>query len=406
MFKINNSKYESIIGALGNIIEWYNFSLVMPLIIILRQQFCPENFNIEGLIIAMGLFSRPFGAIVFGPIGDKFGRQISISISVLLMAIPTVIIGLLPSYNTIGIAAPIILIICRILQGISMGGEYTTIMIHVVEKAPAHRRGFYGSWTDAGNQLGLVLANFIAIWIFSCINIEEEISYIWRIPFLLGILLVPFAFLIPHQEPKHKSKDSTASLLIKYKKEVFRTISITSFSAVAFYTMWSFIPYYLVYWHLLSLKESTFCATSAALISIISILGGGYLSDTFKRKPFLIIGIIGVVFVEIVMFTFQIKSFYFWLSLELFYGFFIGLYYSSRAAFFAEAFPPHIRCTAVSLSLSIAQAIFGGLTPIMMIYLNRFYNDYLIVPILIVSAAALIALHLLKDKAEGKLSKF
>ncbi len=407
MFRIDVKKYESIIGALGNVMEWYNFALVMPVTVVLLHQFFPENSSafikvLGGLIVSMGLFTRPFGACIFGPIGDKFGREKAISFSVLLMAIPTVIIGLLPSYESIGIAAPIVVIVCRILQGISLGGEYTAAMVHIVEKAPANRRGFYGSWTDVGNQLGVFLAGQSVVWLYSFFSEGEVYSFAWRIPFLFGILLVPFAFLIPHQQNnnENKKKDSIFSLLISHKKEVFCTIVITSFSAVGFYTLWTFIPYYLVSENYLTLKESTICGVGASLISVVSILIGGYLSDIFKRKPFMIIGQIGVLFVTVWMFLFQVKSYDYWFWMQLLYGFFIGLYYSSRSSFFAEAFPAEVRCTAVSVSLSIAQAVVGGLTPVIMLWLTNFSSYFMIIPILITSIAGLYALSLLEDKAQ------
>lgn len=404
MFKIDVKKHESLIGALGNILEWYDYALVMPLTIVLLKQFFPDSSAswvkiLGGLIVSMGLFTRPLGAFIFGPIGDKFGRQKAISISILLMAVPTFLIGVLPGYNQIGIWAPILLVFFRILQGISMGGEYTAAMVHIVEKAPANKRGFYGSWTDVGNQLGVLLAGQSVVWLHSFFLEGAVYSFAWRIPFICGICLMPFAFLVPNQTPKKESqKASIIKMLFEYKKEVLCTIAITAFSAVAFYTLWTFIPYYLVSENLLTLKESAICGASASLVSTISILLGGYLSDTFKRKPFMIIGILGVVLSVSIMFLFQIKSFYCWFGLQVFYGFAVGLYYSSRAAFFAESFPKQVRCTAVSVSLSIAQAIFGGLTPIVMMGLISVSYSSAVTPAVVTSVAALFALSLLKDR--------
>ena len=411
MFKIDVKKYEAVIGAIGNIMTWYDFALVMPLTVVLMSHFFPEDSSamvkaLGGLIVSMGLFSRPFGAMIFGPIGDKFGRQKAISLSVLLMAIPTVIIGLTPSYEKIGVCAPLIIIICRILQGISMGGEYTSAMVHLVEKAPSDKRGFYGSWTDVGNQVGVLLSGQSVIWLYSFFSEDAVYSFAWRIPFLCGILLVPFAFLVPKQEQKKKddaNKPSVLSLLIEHKTEVFCTMAITAFSAIGFYTLWTFLPYYLVSEQLMSLDESAFCGVMASLMSIVSIFGGGYLSDKYGRKPFLICGIIGTFVVCSIMFIFHMKSFYYWLVLELLFGFFLGLYYASRAAFFSEAFPSQVRCTAVSVSLSFAQAVFGGLTPVIMLWLINLPYHVVILPILITSIAALIALALIEDRTGKQL---
>jgi len=410
VLKIDVKKYESLIGAVGNILTWYDFALVMPLTVVLMSHFFPENTSyfvkiLGGLIVSMGLFSRPFGAMIFGPIGDKFGREKAISLSVLLMAVPTVIIGITPDYESIGIFAPIIVIVCRILQGISMGGEYTSTMVHLVEKAPSNKRGFYGSWTDAGNQLGVFLSGQSIVWLYSFFTGEEVYSFAWRIPFLCGIFLLPFAFLVPKQTKKKKtvSEASIFSLLLHHQKEVFCTMAITAFSAVGFYTLWTFLPYYLVSEQLMSLDESALCGVMASLISIISIFVAGYLSDKYKRKPFLILGIVGTFITCSVMFIFKVKSFNYWLITESFFGFFIGLYYASRAAFFSESFPKQVRCTAVSISLSVAQAVFGGLTPVVMVWLIDIPGYFALLPIFIVSVVALISLAMLKDRTGEKL---
>lgn len=404
--KINVKKHESLIGALGNIMEWYDFALVMPMTVVLVDQFFPSNASLwvkmlSSWLVSMGLFTRPLGALIFGPIGDKFGRQRAISTSILLMAIPTFLMGILPGYNQIGVWAPILFMFLRILQGISMGGEYAAAMVHIVEKAPSNKRGFYGSWTDAGNQVGVMLAAQSVVWLHYFFSEGEVYSFAWRIPFLCGILLVPFAFLIPKQEPKESTapKSSIFDMLMAHKKEVFCTVSITAFSAVSFYTLWTFLPSFLVTRGILNLEQSASCAAGASIVSLISILGAGYLSDIFKRKPFLSIGIIGTLISGGYMFFAPSSSYYFWLILQLSMGFFLGVYYSCRSAFFAETFPKEVRCTAVSLSLSFAQAIFGGLTPPVMGYLvdNRPYLA--VIPIACMSALALYSLYLLEDRS-------
>jgi MHS family proline/betaine transporter-like MFS transporter len=153
------------------------------------------------LILSVGLFMRPFGAAIFGPIGDKFGRQKAISISILLMAIPTFCMGLLPNYSQIGVWAPISLVFLRALQGISLGGEYTAAMVHLVEKAPSNRRCFYGSLSDAGSQIGVLLGSQVLVMLHSFFSDGEVYSFGWRIPFFLAVLLVPFAFLVPNDVP-------------------------------------------------------------------------------------------------------------------------------------------------------------------------------------------------------------
>ncbi len=411
MFKFDTEKYSPVIGAVGNVLTWYNFALFMPFLHIISKSFFPlenETYRevLSFLALSVGLFIRPLGAAIFGPIGDKLGRQKAISISILLMAVPTICIGLLPDYSGIGIWAPILLVVCRALQGISMGGEYTAAMVHLVEKAPIHRRGFYGSWSDAGSQVGVLMGCGALVGLDSCFSAEEVYSFAWRIPFLCAVVLVPFAFFAPGKQSakKKKEKESIINMLIDHKKEVGCTIAVTAFSAVGFYTLLTFFPYFLVSKGILSLRDATLCSTWANIVIVFVVLGAGYISDYFSRKPFLIFGIIGVTITAYIMFLMEVKDFRYWMALHVAYGFFISVYYSCRAAFFAEAFPAKVRCTAVSLSLSIAQAIFGGLTPVIMSYLTSSSIKVIaIIPITFVAIIAIYALTLLKDRTGEKL---
>ena len=411
MCKFDVEKYSPVIGAVGNILTWYNFALFMPFLHIISKSFFPLENEVYGevlsfLALSVGLFIRPLGAAIFGPIGDKLGRQKAISLSILLMAIPTLGIGLLPGYHQIGIWAPILLVVCRALQGISMGGEYTAAMVHLVEKAPIHRRGFYGSWSDAGSQVGVLMGCGALVWLDSFFSPEAVYAFAWRIPFLFAVILIPFAFFVPGQNAalKKKEKEPIISMLLDHKKEVGCTIAVTAFSAVAFYTLLTFFPYFLVSKGMLSLREATLCSTWANITIVFVVLGAGYLSDYFSRKPFLIIGILGVTVAAYFMFLMQVKDFRYWMALHIAYGFFLSVYYSCRAAFFAEAFPAKVRCTAVSLSLSIAQAIFGGLTPVVMSYLTSCPAKIVtIIPVTFVAVIAIYALTLLKDRTGEKL---
>jgi MHS family proline/betaine transporter-like MFS transporter len=352
------------------------------------------------LALSIGLFMRPFGAVIFGPIGDKFGRQKAISISILLMAIPTFCMGLLPNYSQIGVWAPISLVFLRALQGISLGGEYTAAMVHLVEKAPSNRRSFYGSFSDAGSQIGVLLGSQSLVFLHKLFSDGEVYSFGWRIPFLLAILLVPFAFLVPNDisVSKNKPAGQIFKTLGIYKKEVCCTVAITAFSAIGFYTLLTFFPYYLIDNKILSQENAAACSFYSTLVMTIAILIGGYFADRYGKKIFMICGIIGVTLIAYPMFMTSAKSFGHWLGLQLIYGAFIGFYYSSRAAFFSDAFPVEVRCTAVSLSLSLAQAIFGGLTPIVLSHAIKISPLLSATPLTFMAACAIYALVILKEK--------
>lgn len=403
-----NRKRELILGISCNVLEWYNFALFMPFLPILSRQFFPQMEGsyreiITFLVLSMGLFMRPFGSMFFGPIGDKFGRQKALSLSILVMAIATFGIAMLPGYSVIGVMAPILLAIFRALQGISMGGAYTSAMVHLVEQAAFNRRGFFGCLSDAGSQLGVLLGGQSLVMLYIFFSNNEIYNFAWKIPFFLSLFLMPFAFLLrpQHETQAVQSNERLITSLIKHKKSIFCSLFITSFSAVFFYTLFTFLPYHLSDTSVMSLKDIVQGANIANIVMIPTIMIFGYLSDVAKRrKPFLIIGIIGAALSLIPLMIINTYDTTLWLCLNASCGFFIGMYYSSRSAFFSEAFPKHIRCTAVSVSLSFAQAIFGGLSPSVTQKLIDVSHAYAIIPILFVLICALISLLLLKDKVK------
>lgn len=401
-----DKKYEPIIGLFGNVFVWYSFALFMPFLPIISKQFFPISGN-EGLghvlsllAVSVALFVRPLGASIFGPIGDKFGRAKAIALSILVMVVSTFAIALIPGYDSIGIAAPILLIFFRALQGISLGGEYTSVMVHAVENAPANRRGFYGSFTDFGNQIGVLFGGQFLVLLYSFFSVDQIYDFAWRIPFLCSLVLLPFMFMLPDNIPEksHEKKEPLLPMLSAHKKEMLGAFFITAFSAVSFYTLLTFLPYYLHSIGALSLDDTARCSNFACIAMSVAILAGGYLSDKFGRKPFLYMGILGGAATLVVMLTSSSKDMSFWMTTNGVFGVLLGFYYSSRSAFFAEAFPKKIRCTAVSVSFSLAQAIFGGLTPTVILKLTQFSRECAVIPVLFVTIAALIALSQLKDR--------
>lgn len=408
MLKKKSERYGLIVSTIGNILMWYNFALFMPFLHILSKQFFPiDNIAlcsvISFLALSMGLFFRPVGAAIFGPIGDKIGRGKAISLSILMMAIPTLCIGFIPSYSQIGILSPILLVFCRILQGISLGGGYTSAMVNLVELAPSNRRGFFGSWTDVGSQIGVLFSGQLLVILHLFFSESEIYSFAWRYPFIFSIILIPFAFIIPNKTEEPKSNNDSSQkgiikMLSECKKEVICTMAITSFSAAGFYTLLTFFPYYLVREKILTLKEATVCCSFANATVILAALGCGFLSDYFSRKIFLRSGMIGVTIVVYLIFLTGGHSVTTWIIMHSLYGLFLGMYFGSRAAFFSEAFPKHIRCTGVSISLSLAQAVVGGSTSVIMNYCTSVSAFFSIIPVTVVLVMGMIALTQIEDR--------
>lgn len=409
MAEISN-KFELFVGAMGNILVWYCFALFMPFLHVLSRDFFPigDSFTVSVvsfLVVGVGLFFRPIGAAIFGPIGDKIGRQKALSLSILFMAVPTFCVGLLPDYHRIGIFAPVILIILRLFQGISMGGEFTTAMVRLVELSPSNRRGLFGTFSDVGAQVGVMLASFSLLELYSCFSEEQIYEYAWRYPFFGAALLIPFAFVHPSRKNdiKPAAKRSVFGGLLEHKKEVLCTFAVTAFSAVSFYTLFTFLPYFLVRENVLTLKMSTQCVTYANCAVMFFAVLGGYLSDKFRRKPFLGCGMIGVASTVCFIFLVGIKSESGWILVHMIFGLFIGMYFSGRAAFFSETFPKSIRCTGVSMSMSLAQAIFGGSITVIMNQCTAISNVASVLPIIFVTTCGIIALTQMPDRTGAEL---
>jgi MFS family permease len=274
-------------------------------------------------------------------------------------------------------------------------------MVHLVELAPRHRRGFFGSFSDAGCQIGTLLAGVALIELHMFYSEQEIYSFAWRYPFLLAILLLPFAFIQVQQEDASSKKEKKPSIiksLIEHKREVGCTIAITAFSAVGFYTLLTFFPYYFVHKKILTLEGATRCSMYANIAVTITIFTCGFLSDIFRRKPFLISGMIGVPLSVYIMFMSNLKSVTFLIVMNTVYGIFLGMYYSCRAAFFSEAFPRHVRCTGVSLSLSLAQAIVGGSSTFLMDHVMAISEKLSVLPITAVALLGIAAVLAMKDR--------
>jgi MHS family proline/betaine transporter-like MFS transporter len=194
-------------GIIGNVVEWYDFALYGYLAVVIGKLFFPAENPTASLLASYGVFAagfvmRPVGAAVFGWLGDTIGRGRTMLISVAMMAFPTIAFGLLPDYQTIGIAAPILLILIRLVQGLSVGGEFSSSVTYLVETAPDDRRGRAGSWANVGSMTGMLLGSAAAALVMSVFQQAAFESWGWRLPFLFGGILGLCAILLRRHLPK------------------------------------------------------------------------------------------------------------------------------------------------------------------------------------------------------------
>ncbi len=421
-------------SAVGTMIEWYDFYIFGSLATIISPLFYPKGDNTLALIaylstFAVGFVVRPFGALFFGRIGDLIGRKYAFLITLMIMGGSTALIGFIPTYETIGIAAPIILLIIRILQGLALGGEYGGAAVYVAEHVPDEKRGFYTSFIQITATLGLFLSLAVILFVQNSMTSEDFGSWGWRIPFLISIFLVGISLYI-----RLKMKESPIFQHIKTKgmtsakplKEAFtkwknlKHVLISLFGATAGQgVIWYTGQFYALFYLQAILKVD---ATSSNYIIAIALLLGmpffvffGALSDKIGRKKIMMAGclIAAVCYIPIyslmqsvagsdvvtvisrknpvtgalsltpltmidsvlqpasqvlpfVDFGNFITNLIAWqlIGLVFIQVIFVTMVYGPIAAYLVEAFPAKIRYTALSLPYHIGNGVFGGLLPL------------------------------------------
>lgn len=371
-------------GFIGNILEWYDFAVYGFFAPTIGRLFFPSDNPTTSLIASFGAFAagflmRPVGAVLFGHIGDRIGRKKALTLSVLLMAVPTLLVGVLPTHADIGIMAAVLMVLMRMLQGISVGGEYTSSFVFLVEHAPHHRRAFYGSWSMVGATCGILLGSAVGALINSFTTTEQLMEWGWRIPFLAGVIVAFVGYFIRHGIPekpiaKVEVAEETLSPLRlawkHHKKELIQSSGLNMMIAVTFYTV--FI--YLSTWLVEEVQEDRAEALDINTISMaalsIFVPIAAILSDKFGRKPFLLIGTAGVAILSPALVRLMHHhDFTLILTGQLSYALLLGCFGGALPAAITELFRPQVRVSAASVSYNIPFAMFGGTAPMVSTWL-------------------------------------
>jgi len=403
MRQTNTNRKTIIAGIIGNVMEWYDFAIYGYFAPIIGAHFFPSDDATTSVIAAFGVFAagflmRPFGSIVFGHIGDKIGRKAALTLSVILMAIPTFLIGVLPDYVAIGIAAPALLVTMRLLQGLSVGGEYTTSIVFLVEHAPKNRRALTGCWSIWGAVAGVLLGSAIGALISNLLTAEEISAWGWRVPFLLGIAIGLSGLYIRRHvmEETTLKEDRPKSPVIEAFRTEWRTmLQIAGFNvvnAVGFYMIFV----YAVTW----LKETAHVTTARALdinslnmfLMLLMIPLAALMADRFGRKVVLMSAMIGIV-----LFSYPL----FWLMHhgsdgmtflgQFGFAFLISMIFGSYPTMMVDMVAPRLRVSTISIGYNLSLGILGGTTPMVAAYLvARTHVD--LSPAFYLMGAALVSL--------------
>lgn len=363
--------------AIGSTLEWFDYTLYGTFATTLSKLFFPfEDQSISRmwvyLIFALGFFSRPIGGLLLGHVGDKLGRKLTLIISIMIMSVPTFLVGVLPTFEQIGIWAPILLASIRFLQGIAIGGEFTGAMVYLVEQSPSKQRGFFGSWSDFGSPLGVLLGLLVSTVLMYSLTLEQFESFGWRIPFLMSVVVAVFGVYLRFgidESKSFKKQDKTelpiVTTLKNHKKTVLYAMSIAAYGGVIFYMLLTFLHNYLKVSGIVSAQQASLYTMVVNIFMTLAIPLGGYLSDKYTRKKVMIISIaISIVDIILVFMFLDMKMLFAHFMAQIILGTCLGVFFGSRAAFYAETFPAHVRCTALALAFGISHSIFAGTTPL------------------------------------------
>ncbi|MER5442034.1 MFS transporter [Streptomyces sp. NPDC002790] len=408
-------------GAVGVFVHWFDWAAYAYLAGTVAKVFFPAGDSTTGLLAVFGVFAvsfgvRPIGALVFGPLGDRIGRKRTLSLVIFMMSGATLAIGLLPGYDSIGIAAPVLLVILRLFQGFAAGGEFGSAASFLAESAPRRRRGFGVSWLEVGSLLGFLAGSFVFLLLSTGLDDAQLTSWGWRVPFLIAAPLGIIGVIIRNKiedTPEYRALEENDTVPRSPARELWRTHKRQLLQAAGLMTAMH-VPFYAVLTYLVTYETDHLghSADSAALLStVISLLGlvlvplFGALSDRVGRKP---------VFIGATAALLVVSTPAFWLMRTgmtgtwiagLALGAILAAILGTYAVWSAEVFPTRTRQSGLSISYNVTAALFAGTVPYLMTLLISATGSTLVPgPYLMVFAVGgLVAALSLKETAGSAL---
>jgi MHS family proline/betaine transporter-like MFS transporter len=385
-------------GAIGNVLEWYDFAIYGYFAAIIGRIFFPHEDPVAQLISAYGIFAigyvvRPLGAVLIGHIGDRFGRRMALTLSVAAMAIPTFLIGVLPGYQTLGLAAPVLLTVLRLFQGLSVGGESPTSIVFMVEHAPEGRRGIMGAVACGGATGGMMLGSAIGALLSEALPPADLESWGWRVPFLLGLLVGVAGYYLRRDLKEAPRVASSGHLPLveavrDHSRLMLRLVGLSLLNAVGFFVVFVYIVTWLQRTDGVTPGRALGINTISMLLLMLMMFAMAWLSDRVGRKP-LMLTAAAVCFVGALPL--------FWMMhhvdpLPIFLGqlgfvLALGISWGVQPSIMVEATTAGVRCTVVGLAFNATMGLVGGTSPLVATWLvARTHND--LSPAFLVMAAA------------------
>ncbi|HET8795609.1 MAG TPA: MFS transporter [Arthrobacter sp.] len=367
---------------IGNFVEWFDYAVYGYLAATIAVVFFPESAGETALLATFGLFAvsfvvRPIGGFVWGHIGDKVGRRTALSLSILIMSLSTFAIGLLPSYQAVGLLSPLLLLFVRIVQGFSAAGEYAGASAFLVEYAPKNRRGLFAAVVPASTATGLLFGSLMAGLLYGVLSTDQMESWGWRLPFFLAAPMGIIGRYIRTRledtpafrnlaEEEEVASSPVRTMFRNHWRTLLIAVGAVLLNAVGFYVLLSYMPTYLSE-ELGFSKTESFLATTFALIAYIGfIFLSGLASDIFGRKKMLVsASVLFIVFTIPAFMLLDTGSFLVVILVQIALGGMLTLNDGTLPSFLAEMFPTRIRYSGFAVSFNLSNALFGGTAPFM-----------------------------------------
>ena len=371
--------------SLGNFLEMYDFMVFGYYAAAIGRAFFPTKNEYASLMLSLmtfgtGYLMRPLGAIVLGAYIDHHGRRKGLLLTLMLMAVGTLSIGIMPGYETIGLFAPLLVVAGRLVQGLSAGVEIGGVSVYLAEIATPGRKGFFVSWQSGSQQVAVIFAALIGLFLSATLRPEEMGAWGWRVPLLLGSMLIPFLFML------RRSLAETDEFIARKHRpatsEIWRTVMsnwrlvilgmmLTTTTTVTFYLITAYMPTYGTSVLHLSTKSSMLVTLCVGISNFCLLPVMGALSDKVGRRPLLILfsTIALLTPYPVLLWLVSAPSFGHLLAAALWFSMIFGSYNGSMVVFLTEIMPVNVRVSGFSFAYSLATGIFGGFTPAVSTYL-------------------------------------
>jgi MHS family proline/betaine transporter-like MFS transporter len=390
-----------IAGVVGNVLEWYDFALFGFFAREIGAHFFPADDPTASLLAAFGTFAagflmRPVGGALFGWVGDRFGRKQALIWSVLAMAFPSFFIGLLPGAETIGLAAPVLLLLFRLMQGLAVGGEYMASAVFLVEGSQPGRRGWMGSWGPLGASAGTLLGSMAGALVNRVLSPEAVMAYGWRIPFLVGLAVGlgglairrHYVERVPHQAP---AKSPLGEAFRQHWRTMLHLVVLIAGISVGFYTVFVYTATWLEQQIGVPARTALEINSLAMAAHLFVLPAAGWASDRLGRRPVLLFGSGAFALLAYPLMSLMAQGqtgglVLGWVALSLLLAIAGGV----MPATMAELAPWRVRCTVLSVAYNIGMALLGGTTPLVAAWLVA-RTGVTLAPALYLSAAAGLA---------------